>query len=80
MAVTKLNRENMKVELDRDDLVSLVKGTYPSYEIMDSPLIRLSGKYVGGFHDKWVWNDKFSPVLTEDNLWEMYNICKDSWK
>jgi len=69
----------MKVELDRDDLVNLVKGVYPSYEIMDIEVIKMNGRYVGGFHDKWVWNEKFDNHLTEIDLWDMYILCRDSW-
>ncbi len=44
----------MKVDLDKNDLINLVKGTSPSYELMDHPLISRNGQYRGGFDDRWV--------------------------
>ena len=70
----------MKLDLSKEGLTHLVKGVYPDYSVMDDPLIKKSGIYIGGFHDKWEWNSGFENHLTEEELWKMYNKCRDSWK
>ncbi len=64
--------------LDKRDLISLVKGITPSYEIMSHPLISAAGDMWGGQGEHWEWKDldKFD----ESQLWECYNLCKQSWK
>lgn len=67
----------MIIEVDRKDLEAMVKGTCPSYDVMNRPLIAANGSYVGGFVDDWKWSLKFN---TEEELFEMYKVCKNSWK
>lgn len=69
----------MKVELDKKDLAALVRGTTPNYNLFEHPLVKMSGYYTGGHHDKWTWNSSFEDKLTEDGLWELYCLCKHSW-
>lgn len=70
----------MIVDLDREDLVALVKGTSPNYKVMDDPIIKRAGRYIGGFHDKWEWNLSASDDYNEEELWHMYITCRHSWK
>jgi len=65
----------MKVELTKADLISLVKGTTPSYKAMQNPIVKANGSYTGGHHDKWDWDFFFDKSLTEQQLWELYMIC-----
>jgi hypothetical protein len=67
----------MTVQLDRKDLTALVKGTQPNYDLFSHPLVKGSGDYCGGFVDKWSWTNLSH--LTDDQLWELYNLCKSSW-
>ena len=67
----------MKVELDKKDLIALVSGTSPYYDAFEIPLVKQNGYFIGGHVDKWSWNSL--KELTEEQLWELYNICKDSW-
>lgn len=71
---------DMKVELTREDLTNLVKGSDPNYSVMDHPMVKTNGSYTGGHHDKWDWNYSFDDSLTEQQLWELYVLCRDSWK
>lgn len=41
----------MIVDLDRKDIVSLLRGSTPSYEVMDKIPEKL-GHYAGGFKDE----------------------------
>ncbi len=68
----------MNVELDKAGLISLVRGTCPNYHIMEEILISQAGRYVGGFHDKWEWNDLNH--FTEQQLKAIYDNCVWSWK
>ncbi len=70
----------MTADLDKRDLVSLVAGTTPDYTVMSLPLIAQCGSYTGGFHDRWDWSKTKLDKLTEEQLWEVYQHCKQSWK
>ena len=67
----------MKINLNKKDLISLVKGTSPNYHVMEHPLIKANGHFAGG-HFGWSWNWNFTP-LSEKELYRMYLICKESW-
>lgn len=70
----------MIINLEKEDLINLVKGTSPNYEVMGDPTIKPYGNYIGGFVDKWDWN-KYSLINLEDEtLFDMYLTCKNSWK
>ena len=68
----------MKVELDREDLLSLVKGKTPYYSVFEEPIVKKNGKWIGGHVDKWQWGNIES--LSNEELFELYTICKNSWK
>jgi hypothetical protein len=38
------------------------------------------GSYCGGFVDKWNWNEFEVKKLSEEDLIQLYRICKQSWK
>ena len=56
----------MDINLSKDDLISLVKGTCPNYDVMDSMIERKLGYYTGGFRDDWTWSGLGK--LTEEEL------------
>lgn len=69
----------MKCNLDRKDIISLLKGVVPNYSVMDKIPERL-GSYVGGFVDNWQWNYIPEDVpYTDEYLYELYLLCKNSW-
>lgn len=71
----------MVVDIDRKDLLCMLRGTCPSYEIMNKIPGDL-GEYIGEFLDKWYWN--FNPgdeewifkKYSEQYIWELYQKCK----
>lgn len=65
------------MELDRKDLIALVKGSEPSHETMSHPLLKRAGSYNGGFNDSWSWN-YFLDEFTDDELMQIYLICKQN--
>jgi len=70
----------MKVELDRKDIIALLKGTCPNYNVMDK-IPKDLGSYCGGFVDDWKWNYFIEDVSYSDEyLYNLYLMCKNSWK
>lgn len=67
------------MDLDREDLLNLVKGTSPYYNVFENPLVKRCGSWTGGFVDKWSWNSGLNS-LTDAELMKLYKTCKDSWK
>ena len=61
----------MLVDLDKQDIITLIRGTSPSYELMNDPIIDQLGVYSGGFKDEWNWNYVF-PDLSIEILYNTY--------
>lgn len=66
----------MTVDLDKSDLACLVKGKTPPYSVYDHPIVKKSGKHIGGMSDRWDWNYGFEKDLSESELYELHIICK----
>ena len=70
----------MIVKLDRKDIASLLKGSKPYYSVMNK-IPKELGSYVGGFVDDWKWNNFIEDTeYTDDYLYDLYLMCKNSWK
>lgn len=67
----------MILDLNKDEIISLIKGSSISYKQMDIPKIKWCGNYMGGFVDEWRWNDERLRELTEDQLMELYKLIKE---
>ena len=65
----------MKVELDRDDLIYLVKGCGGSYAMLNHPLALKADVKIYG--DNISYNSL--STLNETELYELYIACKNSW-
>lgn len=61
----------MLVDLDKQDVTTLIRGTSPSYELMNDSIITQLGNYTGGFKDEWNWNYTF-PDLPIEILYNTY--------
>lgn len=70
----------MQLDLDKDDLVSLVNGTTPYYTVMNHPIVRRYGEYYGGHTEVWSWHKERLKECSEEELLYIYQICKASWK
>lgn len=66
----------MKIDLDSDDLRALVKGSCPSYDVFGHPLLKKAGLSYDYSYDKINWTNLKD--LSDDELWELYQICKKS--
>lgn len=63
----------MNVELDKIDLIRLIKGTQPDYAQMDD--LRLYGQWWEGSTQAWVWSEHALSTLPEEAMWEVYKIA-----
>lgn len=67
-------------ELDRIDIINMLRGTTPSYSVMkDIP--KELGSYCGGFVDEWKWNIsayniEYYKEYSDEYLLELYYKCK----
>lgn len=69
----------MKLDLDKDDLISLVKGSNPGYSVMEHPLVEKHGRFNASYGN-WSWHSFSLEKCTEQELFEIYKICKGSWE
>ena len=64
----------MKLELSKDDLITLVKTTHPkslqqAYDLENIGLMRFSGNQ---WNENWDWNDKELNKMSEEQLFNLY--------
>lgn len=66
----------MKIELDKQDLVYLLKGVHPGFSIMEE----LQEKNIGRYSDNrgWTWNDTMIDDMSEEQLFALFERCKAS--
>ena len=67
----------MKVELDRDALETLVKGSQPYYNEFENELVKKAGHFYNDQYGKTNWYKLKD--LTDEELYELYEICRNSW-
>lgn len=67
----------MTIELTRPDLISLVKGNPPYYSEFNNPLVLKAGHSYTDCYGRTDWGSL--EKLTDNELLELYNICKNSW-
>jgi hypothetical protein len=67
----------MKIELDRKGLETLVAGSELNYNEFKNPLVKKAGHdYCDQYgRTRWYSLDK----LTDDELYQLYIICRNSW-
>lgn len=67
----------MTVELDREGLEILVKGSEPSFEEFDNPLVVKAGMRYSDQYGTIKWLSLKN--ITDDELYQLYLICRNSW-
>jgi hypothetical protein len=67
----------MKIELDRKGLEALIKGTEANYNVFNNSLVKKAGHDYSDQYGRTNWRslDK----LTDDEVYRLYLICKNSW-
>lgn len=72
--------------MEKEILITAIRGLDgPYYNLIDKYTRLGLGGYCGGFVDSWRWNslDTMSKILnnyTEQELTDMFNEIRDSWK
>lgn len=66
----------MTYELDKEDIMAMVRGVTPSYDAIAHPVIQKAGKMWGGHSETWEWGD-LSTFSEEELMW-IYSLCKQS--
>ncbi len=59
------------VNLEKKDLINLIKGIDPSYEQMGQPLVAANGTHSGSY-DRWSWNYKAFEDCSEQEIYDAY--------
>lgn len=67
----------MKVDLDRLGLIILVRSSIPHYKIFNNPLIKKAGHSYYDQSGKTTWSNL--DLLTNEELYDLYLICRNSW-
>jgi len=67
----------MKIDLDREGLEALVKGSHPNYNAFNNPLTIKAGHLYRDQYGSTEWRNLES--LNEEELFELYIICRNSW-
>ena len=67
----------MKVELERKDLEALVKGKPPYYNEFNNPLVIKAGHRRSDQYGRTNWGSLEN--LTDEELYKLYVICRNSW-
>lgn len=68
----------MTLELNRTDLLSLAKGSKPYYTAFDNELVVKAGHCYSDQYGTTTWSNLSS--LNDEELYQLYIICRDSWK
>lgn len=66
-----------KILFSKEDLISLVKGTSPNYNVMNNPIVRDYGRY--SEQNGWRWDDMKLDECSKEFLYSLYQLCKNSW-
>lgn len=73
----------MIITVDKNDLLILVSSIKPNIEIKEDSqkvyTLKLYGDFSEDGSDSWVWNKEKLTKLNEEELYELYTICKESW-
>ena len=68
----------MNVELSKDDLVTLVMGSEPHFDLMSKYTGLEYGHWTGGFVDEWTWYKWALERLDEEELYSIFQECRES--
>lgn len=65
----------MLVELNKNDIINLIRGTYPKYEDL-SKFEKLGLGDYSASYDRWTWPDKSSKCWDKFSKEELFKIYK----
>lgn len=68
----------MNVELDKKGLLYLVNGIVPHSDSENHWIVKNRGAM--NVNDIWAWDFDILQKLNEQELYDIYEFCRDSWK
>ena len=68
---------NTDMQIDKQDIINMIKGVTPAHHIMNHILIKPHGSYTGGFNDEWNWRYNSFDDLSEVQLKSIYALLKN---
>ena len=73
-----MKTETLQVELNKKEVIGLIKSICPSYSLINELTNQGFGKFIGGFVEKWEWtkNDKFWKKYSIEQLFDIYKNIK----
>lgn len=69
-----------KLEVDKEDVISMVCGTIPYYKVWNNPAIKNLCVYSDKDTENWVWDVVKLNKLSGKELMSAYRCSKQSWK
>lgn len=69
----------MIIDANKELLIDLVFGTSPNYDLFKNEKVKGFGEFNGSY-GRWSWSKSELETLNEEQLFELYNLCKGSWK
>mgnify|MGYP003648015371 CR=1 FL=1 len=69
----------MKVELTNKDLIAMVNGVSPDYHLFENKLVKPYGRFNASY-GTWSWNSQELKYLSDEKLYKIYVLCRDSFK
>ena len=71
----------MLLELEKKDLINMIKGVMPYYSLFEILIEKDYGSYADKkSNNSWVWNEERLQKMSEDKLFELYETCVNSYK
>lgn len=67
----------IETKLDHEDLKTLVCGATPSFDLIKHDFVKTKGKFSEDY-DIWQWDMEVIEKCTDEELWELYRLCKNS--
>ena len=64
------------VNLHKEDLIRMLKGTAPSYEQMETQFCKSNGSFSGSY-GRWDWRYCAFEGYTEEELWDEYVTLRE---
>lgn len=69
----------MKIELSKEDLINMVNGVSPSYDLFEDKRVKGYGDYNGSY-GTWSWRNHELRKLSLTQLFHLYELCRDCYK
>ncbi len=70
---------SLEIKITKEDLINMVKGVRPSYDLFENEVVKRCGTYNGSY-GSWSWNTYELEKLKVTDLYALYILCRDCYK